>query len=88
MRCITLTTVAALLLAAGCGTGTVTPGTDEEAIVLVPEYAASLAASVDAAGIGAAQLPPELALTAEQKAAIAELHEAFRLATAEDVAAL
>lgn len=59
-----------------------------DAIDLVPDYALSVAASLDAAGIGASLLPDSLKLTAEQKAAIAALHEAFMAATAADVAAL
>jgi Spy/CpxP family protein refolding chaperone len=43
---------------------------------------------MDAAGIGASQLPESLRLTVEQKAAIAALHDAFMKATATDVAAL
>jgi Spy/CpxP family protein refolding chaperone len=59
-----------------------------ETVDLVPDYAVSPAASVDAAGIGSAQLPETLRLTVEQKAAIAALHDAFMKATAADVAAL
>ena len=59
-----------------------------DGLSLVPDYAESMAASWDGAGIGGARLPPELALTAEQKAAIAALHEGFKAATAADVAAL
>ena len=66
----------------------VSPATTDEVVDLVPDYALSPAASVDGAGIGAAQLPEELRLTAEQKAAIAALHDAFMKATAGDVAAL
>ena len=55
---------------------------------LVPDYAISSAAVVDGAGIGAARLPDELQLTAEQKAAIAALHEAFTAEHADEVAAL
>jgi hypothetical protein len=74
-------------LAWGCaGDGAGPSGLDE--LNLVPEYVESLAASVDGAGIGGARLPPELALSAEQKAAIAALHEAFKAAAAADVAAL
>lgn len=61
---------------------------DQESLTLVPDYAESMAASIDGAGIGASRFPDELALTAEQKAAIAALHEAFKAATAADVAEL
>jgi Spy/CpxP family protein refolding chaperone len=59
-----------------------------EAIDIVPDYAVSPAASIDAAGIGASLLPDALKLTAEQKAAIAALHDAFMKANAADIAAL
>lgn len=55
---------------------------------LVPDYAVSSAAVIDGAGIGGARLPDSLALTAEQKAAIEELHEAFAKDHADEVAAL
>lgn len=66
----------------------VSPTVLDESVDLVPDYVLSPAASVDGAGIGAAQLPERLRLTAEQKAAIAALHDAFMKATAADVAAL
>jgi Spy/CpxP family protein refolding chaperone len=55
---------------------------------LVPDYAVSPAVSIDAAGIGGSLLPDALELTAEQKAAIAALHDAFMKAAAGDIAAL
>ena len=76
-----------VLFLAGCA-GQTTGPSDLDSLTLVPEFANSSATEVDAAGIGGARLPEELALTAEQKAAIAALHEAFRAATAADVAAL
>ena len=60
----------------------------EDSNELVPDYAISSAAVVDGAGIGASRLPDELKLTAEQKAEIAALHEAFRAENADEVAAL
>jgi Spy/CpxP family protein refolding chaperone len=75
------------LLLAGCSGDTAAPN-EQDGLSLVPEFAQSMASAVDPAGIGGAMLPPELALTAEQKAAIVALHEAFRTATAADVAAL
>ena len=76
-------------MAACDSSSSVSPATDvTDVIELVPDYAVSEAASMDAAGIGAAQLPENLRLTVEQKAAIAALHEAFKKATATDVAAL
>ena len=62
--------------------------TTNEVVDLVPDYAVSPAATIDAAGIGAADLPDALRLTAEQKAAIAALHDAFMKANAADIAAL
>ena len=59
-----------------------------EVIDLVPDYAVSPAASIDAAGIGGSALPDALQLSAEQKAAIAALHDAFMQANAADLAAL
>jgi len=82
---------AVALLAACDRSAPVSPAatTDVSDVVdLVPEYAVSPAASVDAAGIGGAQLPESLRLTVEQKAAITALHDAFMKATATDVAAL
>ena len=82
---------AVALLAACDNSAPVSPAAPDDAvevIELVPDYAVSPAASVDAAGVGAAQLPEELRLTVEQKAAIAALHDAFMTATATDIAAL
>lgn len=61
---------------------------DSEVVDLIPDYAVSPAASVDAAGIGGSLFPDALKLTAEQKASIAALHDAFMKANAADVAAL
>jgi hypothetical protein len=82
---------AVALLAACDNSAPVSPAAPDDAVEvidLVPDYAVSPAASVDAAGVGAAQLPEELRLTVEQKAAIAALHDAFMTATATDIAAL
>ncbi len=62
--------------------------TADNVVDLIPDYAVSPAASIDAAGIGGSLLPDALKLTAEQKAAIAALHDAFMKATADDIAAL
>ena len=62
--------------------------TADNAVDLIPDYAVSPAASIDAAGIGGSLLPDALKLTAEQKAAITALHDAFMKATADDIAAL
>jgi Spy/CpxP family protein refolding chaperone len=86
--------VAALGLAGlmACSTDPVAP--DDLALLaadvaeLVPDYAISSTAVVDGAGIGAARLPDELQLSADQKAAIIELHEAFQQENADDIAEL
>ena len=90
MRARNVVLSAVIVALAACGQSEpVTPtNTTAEVVDLVPDYAVSPAASVDAAGIGAAQFPEALRLTAEQKAAITALHAAFMQATASDVAAL
>ena len=79
--------VAGWLLLGACAGDTSAPS-GSESLSLVPEFALSLASSIDAGGIGGARFPAEIALTAEQQAAITALHEAFKAATASDVAAL
>ena len=90
MRARFLVLLGAVAALAACDSSPSTSPTDDVADVvdLVPDYAVSEAASMDAAGIGAAQLPENLRLTVEQKAAIAALHDAFMKASAADVAAL
>jgi len=79
----------AILGACDKSTTPVSPSTNPDDVVdLIPDYAVSPAATIDAAGIGASLLPDSLKLTAEQKAAITALHEAFMKATAPDIAAL
>jgi hypothetical protein len=75
---------------AACSTESVAPNglLPNDAIDLVPDYELSGAAVVDGGGIGGARLPAELQLTAEQKAAIAALHDAFTQENADEVAAL
>lgn len=90
----TFLAVAAFGLAslAACSTETVAPSElallDADALDLVPDYAISSAAVIDGGGIGGARLPAELQLTAEQKAAIAALHDAFMAENSDEVAAL
>jgi Spy/CpxP family protein refolding chaperone len=91
MQSRVLVVLGALLTLAACDrSAPVDPASQatDQVTDLIPDYAASPAAAVDAAGIGAAQLPDRLKLTVEQKAAIAALHDAFMKATAADVAAL
>jgi Spy/CpxP family protein refolding chaperone len=77
-----------LLALTACSSDPVVPDGALETDDLVPDYVISPAAVIDGAGIGASMLPEELKLTAEQKAAIAALHEAFRQSTADELAAL
>lgn len=83
---------AGLAALAACSTDPTAPEEqalfDDETIDLVPDYAISSAAVVDGAGIGGAGLPDELRLTADQKAEIAALHEAFRQEHEDEIAAL
>ncbi|HEX9563395.1 MAG TPA: Spy/CpxP family protein refolding chaperone [Gemmatimonadaceae bacterium] len=61
---------------------------DGDVIDLVPDYAVSSAAVIDGGGIGGARLPEDLQLTAEQKAEIVALHDAFMADNADEVQAL
>ena len=90
MRARLVAVAAVIAVLAACDRSTpVSPTSDSiEVVDLVPDYAVSPAASVDAAGIGSAELPDALRLTVEQKAAIVALHDAFMAATAADVAVL
>jgi len=88
-RFVVLLGAIAVLGACDKSTTPVSPATTADDVVdLIPDYAVSPAASIDAAGIGGSLLPDALRLTAEQKAAIAALHDAFMKAAAADVAAL
>lgn len=83
--------LAGVLALGACSTAdTVAPtvAPDVEVIDLVSDYDLSAAATIDGAGIGASLFPDSLALTAEQKAAIQVLHDAFRAGSANDLAAL
>jgi len=89
MRARWIVFVGAVAALTACDHSTpVSPPAATETIDLLPDYAVSPAATIDAAGIGAANLPDSLKLTAEQKAAIAALHDAFMKANAADIAAL
>ena len=88
-RFVVLLGAIAVLGACDKSTTPVSPATTADDVVdLIPDYAVSPAASIDAAGIGGSLLPDALKLTAEQKAAITGLHDAFMKATAADIAAL
>ncbi|HEX6053784.1 MAG TPA: Spy/CpxP family protein refolding chaperone [Gemmatimonadaceae bacterium] len=86
-RSVLLIAVTATLVACDRSTP-VAPASIDEVVDVVPDYALSAAAFTDAAGIGGSRFPDDLRLTAQQKAAIAALHDAFMKATAADVAAL
>jgi len=81
-----------LMTLAACATDTAGPDTlaqfDSEVIDLVPDYFISSAAVIDGGGIGGARLPDSLQLTADQKAEIAALHDAFAADHADELAAL
>ncbi|HEX5073637.1 MAG TPA: hypothetical protein VFW03_10545 [Gemmatimonadaceae bacterium] len=88
-RFVVLLGAIAVLGACDKSTTPVSPATTADDVVdLVPDYAVSPAVSIDAAGIGGSLLPDALKLSAEQKAAIAALHDAFMKTVAGDVAAL
>jgi Spy/CpxP family protein refolding chaperone len=87
-RIVVLAGVIAVLGACDQSTPVSPSSASTEVVDLVPDYAVSPAASIDAAGIGSSDLPDALRLTVEQKAAIVALHDAFMAATAPDVAAL
>jgi Spy/CpxP family protein refolding chaperone len=87
-RLLVLGAVAASLAACDRSTPVSPDAATTEVIDLIPDYAVSPATSIDAAGIGASDLPDAIKLTAEQKAAIAALHDAFMKANAADIAAL
>jgi Spy/CpxP family protein refolding chaperone len=73
-----------------CSTETVAPNDflAADAVDLLPDFEISSAAVIDGAGIGAARLPEELKLTADQKAEIAALHDAFKAEHEDELAAL
>ena len=89
MRARFIVLVGVVAMIAACDQSTpVAPNSTSDVVELVPDYAVSPAASIDAAGIGSSGFPDALRLTVEQKAAIVALHEAFMASTAPDVALL
>ena len=88
MRCRYLLLPLALVLAACPSSDMAMSAGTIDGVSVVPEYANSSASVFDAAGVGGAKFPDGLNLTTEQKAAIGALHDAFRTATAADVALL
>ena len=74
-----------------CSTDPVAPNdflAESDAIDMMADYEFTSAAVIDGAGIGAARLPAELQLTAEQKAEIAALHDAFKAEHEDELAEL
>jgi len=90
MRARFVALVGAFTLLGACDHSSPVSPTDSsvDVIDLVPDYAVSPAATIDAAGVGASLLPDSLKLTVEQKAAIASLHDGFMTANAAAIAAL
>ncbi|MCC6316433.1 MAG: Spy/CpxP family protein refolding chaperone [Gemmatimonadaceae bacterium] len=88
MRRTTWLCAAVLVAAAACSTEPTSPPPtrqDSEGIDLVQDLGTSTAAVTDRGGIGGSELPDSLKLTADQKAQIAALHEAYKAATKADV---
>jgi hypothetical protein len=62
---------------------------DNDGVIdLMPDFEVSAASVLDGGGVGAAMLPDSLRLSADQKAQIQALHDAFRAATKADMDAL
>lgn len=72
--------VLGLFALSACSLDSAGPSPFDASVDLIPDYATSMTAEIDGGGIGGAMLPENLRLTAEQKAAITALHEAFRAA--------
>ena len=80
--------IAALAACSGDSTAPVVNQTSTEGVDLVQEMDVSSAAAMDRGGIGGSELPDSLKLTAEQKAKIAALHQAYKTANKADLDAL
>lgn len=82
----------ALATLAACSSDSTAPATsealDDLSVDLVQQYDATSASAMDRAGIGASEFPDSLKLTAEQKAQIQALHDAYKAANQADLAAL
>ncbi len=86
-----LTALLALAAVVACSSDTTAPAAeslDDISTDLVQQYDATSAAAIDRAGIGGSEFPDSLQLTAEQKAKIQALHDAYHAANAADLAAL
>ncbi len=84
--------LAAIAFLAACGTSEDPTAPQalqqQESVDLVQQLDVTHGAAIDRAGIGGAELPDSIRLTDEQKAQIDALHEAYRTASAADMAAL
>ncbi|MBL8980768.1 MAG: hypothetical protein JNL26_01205 [Gemmatimonadetes bacterium] len=82
----------ALAALAACSSESTAPASteslDDLAVDLVQQFDATNAAAMDRAGIGGSEFPDSLKLTAEQKARIQALHDAYQVANQADLAAL
>lgn len=82
----------ALATLAACSSESTAPvateSLDDLSVELVQQYDATAASALDRAGIGGSEFPDSLKLTAEQKAQIQALHDAYKAANQADLAAL
>lgn len=82
----------AIAALAACSTESTAPRASESlditSVDLVQQFDATGAAAMDRAGIGGSELPDNLKLSAEQKARIQALHDAFTASNAADLASL
>ncbi|MGQ0647281.1 MAG: Spy/CpxP family protein refolding chaperone [Gemmatimonadaceae bacterium] len=92
MKRTSLLVAAGFSLLAACSNESLAPADlalgAEDGIDLVQDFDITSASVVDRAGIGASELPDSLKLTAEQKAQIDALHEAFRASVKADLDAV
>jgi Spy/CpxP family protein refolding chaperone len=90
MKRVSLLFAAGLFAFAACSNESTSPSTladaNVEGIDLVQDMGMSASSVTDRAGIGGSELPDSIKLTADQKAEIAALHEAYKAATAADLA--
>jgi Spy/CpxP family protein refolding chaperone len=92
MRRASLVFAAALSVLVACSSESTAPTQlteqSQDEIDLLQDMGTSTAAVFDRAGIGGSQFPDHLQLSAEQKAKIAALHEAYEASVKADIAAV